>query len=130
MKMTKKDRYRIKVLEKRIADGDLDAMMEYAQRYQCNYREEVTPEIAQKIVTCYETCIEAGNLTAALNLGAMYYGGEFIPRNFRKAIRYYEQATEADDLISLAVQPEQRVPDLRVGFTGEGADDRAGVAPD
>jgi len=97
MKMTKKERYRIKVLEKRIADGDLESMMEYAQRYQCNYREEVTPAIAKKMVRCYETCIEAGNLTAALNLGAMYYEGEFIPRNFRKAIRYYEQATESDE---------------------------------
>lgn len=97
MKMTKKDRYRIKILEKRIADGDLESMMEYAQRYQCNYPEEVTPEIAQKIVRCYETCLEAGDLTAALNLGAMYYEGEFIPRDFRKAIKYYEQATESDD---------------------------------
>ena len=97
MKMTKRDRYRIKVLEKRIADGDLEAMMEYAQRYQCDHPEEVTPAIAQKIVTCYETCLAAGNLTAALNLGAMYYEGNFIPRDFRKAIHYYEQATESDD---------------------------------
>ena len=97
MKMTKKDRYRLKVLERRIAGGELEAMMEYAQRYQCRYPEEVTPAIAQKIVTCYETCLKAGNLTAALNLGAMYYGGEFIPRDFKKAMKYYEQATESDD---------------------------------
>ena len=97
MRLSRKGKFRIKVLEKRIADGDLDAMMEYAQRYQGEYREEVTPEIAQKIVRCYETCIDAGNLTAALNLGAMYYGGEFIPRDFKKAIRYYEQATESDE---------------------------------
>ena len=97
MKMSKKDKYRIKTLEKRIADGDLDAMIEYAELYKEKFRDEVTPEIAQKIVTCYETCIEAGDLTAALSLGAMYYGGEFIPRDFRKAIKYYEMATEADD---------------------------------
>ena len=97
MKMTKKDKYRIKVLEKRIADGDLEAMMEYAELYQGKYREEVTPDIAQKMVKCYKTCIEAGDLTAALSLGAMYYGGEFIPRDFKKAIKYYEQATESDD---------------------------------
>ena len=97
MKMTKKDKYRIKTLEKKIADGDLEAMMQYAQLYQCRFPEEVTPAIAKKIVTYYETCLEAGNLTAALNLGAMYYGGEFIPRDFRKAIKYYEQATESDD---------------------------------
>ena len=97
MKMTADDKYKIKVLEKKIASGDLKAMMEYAQRYQGKFREEVTPAIAQKIIRCYETCLEAGNLTAALNLGAMYYGGEFIPRDFRKAIKYYEQATQSDD---------------------------------
>lgn len=97
MKMSKKDRSRIKILEKRIADGDLDAMMKYGELYQGKFREEVTPAIAQKIVRCYEACLKAGDLTAALNLGAMYYGGEFIPRDFRKAIKYYEQATESDD---------------------------------
>ena len=97
MKMSKKDRYRIKIIEKRIADGDLDAMMEYAELYQNKFREEVTPAIAQKMIRCYETCIEEGDLTAALSLGAMYYGGEFIPRNFRKAIKYYEMATQSDD---------------------------------
>ena len=97
MKMTADDKYRIVVLEKRIADGDLDAMMEFAQAYHCDFPEYVTPDIAKKIVTCYKTCLDAGNLTAALNLGAMYYEGNFIPRNFRKAIRYYEQATQSDD---------------------------------
>ncbi|MBQ6006065.1 MAG: sel1 repeat family protein [Selenomonadaceae bacterium] len=97
MKMSKKDRYRIKVLEKRIADGDLEAMIEYAELYQNKFREEVTPAIAQKMIRCYETCIEAGDLTAALSLGAMYYGGEFIPRDYRKAIKYYEMATQSDD---------------------------------
>lgn len=97
MRLSRKGKFRIKILEKRIDDGDLEAMMEYAKLYQGKYREEVTPEIAQKILRCYETCIDAGNLTAALNLGAMYYGGEFIPRDFKKAIKYYEQATESDD---------------------------------
>lgn len=95
--MSVDDKYRIAVLEKRIANDDLDAMMEYAQLYQIKFPEEVTPAIAQKMVKCYETCMNAGNLTAALNLGAMYYGGEFIPRNFRKAIKFYEQAAQSDD---------------------------------
>lgn len=50
MRLSRKGKFRIKVLEKRIADGDLEAMMEYAQRYQGTYREEVTSEIAQKNV--------------------------------------------------------------------------------
>ena len=49
MRLSRKGKFRIKVLEKRIADGDLEAMMEYAQRYQCDCPEEVTPEIAQKL---------------------------------------------------------------------------------
>ena len=85
------------MLEKKIFDGDLEAMLEYAELYQTKFREYVTPEIAQKIVKCYETRLDAGDLTAALSLGAMYYGGEFIPRDFRKAIKYYEMATESDD---------------------------------
>ena len=97
MKMSNKDKYRIKVLEKKIASDDLEAMMEYAELYHGKFPEEVTPAIAKKMVTCYETCLEAGNLTAALNLGAMYYEGNFIPRDFRKAIKYYEQATASDD---------------------------------
>ncbi len=97
MKMSKNDKYEVKVLEKRIANGDLEAMMEYAQMFQCRFQEEVTDTIAEKIVKCYETCLEAGNLTAALNLGAMYYGGEFIQRDFKKAIHYYEMATASDD---------------------------------
>ena len=97
MKMSKGDKYRVKALEKKIDGGDLDAMMQYAQLYQCSFPEEVTPEIAQKMVDCYEKCLAAGNLTAALNLGAMYYGGEFIPHDFLKAIKYYEQATESND---------------------------------
>ena len=51
MRLSRKGKFRIKVLEKRIADGDLDAMMEYAQRYQCDCPEEVTPEIAQNLLT-------------------------------------------------------------------------------
>ena len=49
VRLSRKGKFRIKVLEKRIADGDLEAMMEYAQRYQCDCPEEVTPEIAQKL---------------------------------------------------------------------------------
>ena len=96
--MTSSDKYLIKTLERRIDHGDLDAMIEYAELYQNKYPEEVTPDIAQKMVHCYETCIEAGNLSAALSLGAMYYSGVFIPRDFRKAVKYYEQATASDDL--------------------------------
>lgn len=95
--MTKEDSYRIKNLENKIAQGDLDAMFEYAEIYQNEFPNDITDEIAAKMVKCYETCYNAGNLTAALNLGAMYYGGEFIPRDFKKAVEYYTIATNSDE---------------------------------
>lgn len=98
MKMSKDDRFHLKILEKKITDGDLEAMMEYAQMLHSEFPEEVTDEIAAKMVKCYEICLDAGNFTAALNLGAMYYAGEFIPRDYKKATHYYELATDADDV--------------------------------
>lgn len=95
--MTRKDKARIKILEDKIAQGDLDAMFEYACRYHSEFPNEVTADIAARMVECYEKCLDAGNLTAALNLGAMYYGGEFIPRDFKKAFKYYQLATNSDD---------------------------------
>lgn len=97
MKLTQEENFRIKVLEEQIQDGDLEAMFDYAQLYINRFPEEVTDEIAQKIVNYYEICMNVGNLTAALNLGAMYYSGEFIPRDFKKAKELYEQATKSDD---------------------------------
>lgn len=97
MKLSEEDFYHIKALERRIVHKDLDAMFEYACLYQNKFREEVTDEIAQKMVDCYENCAREGNLTAALGLGAMYYCGEFIPRNFKKAIEYYKLATKSED---------------------------------
>ena len=97
MKMGKDDKFRLKMLEKKIANGDLEAMMEYAQMFQSEFPEEITDGIASNMAKYYEICLEAGNLTAALNLGAMYYAGEFIPQDFKKAMRYYEMATESDD---------------------------------
>ena len=85
-------------MEYKIAQGDLDAMFEYACLYHLDYPNEITKKIAAKMVKYYETCYEAGNLTAALNLGAMYYGGEFIPRDFKKAFEYYTIATESDEI--------------------------------
>ncbi len=97
MRITQEDIFRIRALEKRIQNGELEAMFDYAQIYLDRFPEEITDEIAGKIVRYYENCMEAGNLTAALNLGAMYYGGEFIPRDFKKAIELYKRATQSED---------------------------------
>ena len=84
MSLSKEKLYKIKTLEQKISQGDLDAMMKYAEFFE-RHTEDITDKIAQKMVKCYETCLAEGNLTAALNLGAMYYCGEFIPRDFKKA---------------------------------------------
>ena len=96
MSLSKEEIYKVKTLEQKISTGDLDAMMSYAEFFE-RHTENITDEIAKKIVKCYETCLAEGNLTAALNLGAMYYCGEFIPRDFKKAKTYYEMATASDE---------------------------------
>ena len=97
MKIQKEEAFRIKALEKRIKNGELEAMFDYAQLYLTRYPEEITDEIAGRIVKYYEACMEAGDLAAALNLGAMYYGGEFVPHDFKKAKELYERATQSED---------------------------------
>ncbi len=97
MKMSQEIKYKFKELENRIKNGELDAMFEYAGLYQDSFPDSITPAIADKMVSYYTACMDAGNMTAALNLGAMYYGGEHIQQNYRKAIRYYEMATTSDD---------------------------------
>ena len=95
--MKKKTDNIIKDLENKIAQGNLEAMFDYAEIYQYNRQNEITDEIAAKMVNYYEICIEDGNLNAALNLGSMYYIGEIIPRDYKKAFKYYKLATESED---------------------------------
>ena len=90
--MKKKTDNIIKDLENKIAQGNLEAMFDYAEIYQYNRQNEITDEIAAKMVNYYEICIEDGNLNAALNLGSMYYIGEIIPRDYKKAFKYYKLA--------------------------------------
>ena len=98
MQMKQEDQYRIKELENRIANGELAAMFDYACLYQNQFPEYITPAIADKIVAYYTACMENGDLTAALNLGAMYYVGEHIKQDYQKAIALYEKATASETL--------------------------------
>lgn len=45
----------------------------------------------------YESAANSGDLSAALNLGAIYYNGVEIGRNYQKAVELYQQAAKSDD---------------------------------
>lgn len=104
IRMNKELRYALKLLEQRIKEGDFQAMYDYASSYLNIFPTEITPAIAKKIVRCLQKCLEDGDLKAALDLGAMYYSGQFVPRDYKKAIELYEMATksESDEVKSTA----------------------------
>ena len=96
MQMKPEDQYRIKELENRITNGELAAMFDYACFYQNRFPDQITPDIADKIIAYYTACMDNGDLTAALNLGTMYYVGEYVRQDYQKAIALYEKATASD----------------------------------
>lgn len=95
--MTEKERKYLYDLERRIEDNDVYAMEEWASFYLCVRPELMTEEIVEKIVCYYNIAIDNGHTRAALNLGAMYYSGTEIERDYLKAIELYKIAAESDD---------------------------------
>lgn len=94
--MNQEDKERINDLDARIMTGDLKAKIEWASLFQMRLFNEVTPEIAERIVRYYEEGIGKYDV-AALNLGALYYNGVLVPRDFAKAVQYYQMAADAED---------------------------------
>lgn len=45
----------------------------------------------------YERAANSGDLKAALNLGAIYYNGIDVDRDYQKAVKLYQQAAKSDD---------------------------------
>lgn len=45
----------------------------------------------------YESAANSGDLSAALNLGAIYYNGVKIDRDYQKSVELYQQAAKSDD---------------------------------
>jgi len=79
-------------VEEYIAEGDFDSIFCWADRHHdcvdCQ-------EVLQKVLECYELCVEENMPLAALNLGTMYYNGRVVVRDFEKAVHYYKIAANA-----------------------------------
>lgn len=72
---------------------------ELAFYWACNHHERIdSPEIMERVVKCYEMCMNEGNPRAALNLGTLYYVGTYLKRDYKKAAELYEAAAKAGEL--------------------------------
>lgn len=95
MSITEKEQlYKI---EQRIKLGDIYAMEEWATFYAFNYPQYMDEEKASRVVEYYEKAVEIGIFRAMLNLGALYYQGNIVGQNYKKAIELYEKASRCDD---------------------------------
>ena len=61
-------------------------MEEWATFYAFNYPQLVDKEKAVKIIEYYEKAIEIGSFRAMLNLGVLYYRGDFVKQDYSKAM--------------------------------------------
>lgn len=60
-----------------------------------------SPGIMKVVCSCYEMCVAQNNTDAALNLGTLYYTGQGVPQDFKKAAQLYEIAASAGDVRAL-----------------------------
>lgn len=79
-------------LEDLIDEEDYDGIFCWADRHHDCVED---PNILQKVLECYEMCVEQNMPQAALNLGTMYYNGRVVMQDFVKAARYYKIAANA-----------------------------------
>lgn len=104
MKISASDKNMIQLLKEKAEAGDVYAMDRYASFYSQDHPELMTEELIPVVIGYFEKAVDAGIPRAALNLGALYYNGVFVKRNFRKAIDLYTIASESDetDIASIA----------------------------
>ncbi|MCR5165169.1 MAG: hypothetical protein K6C40_14225 [Thermoguttaceae bacterium] len=79
-------------LEDLIDEEDYDGIFRWADRHHDCVE---NPNILQKVLECYEMCVEQNMPQAALNLGTMYYNGRVVMQDFKKAVHYYKIAADA-----------------------------------
>ena len=94
----------IHILEGSIQDGDVSAMVNYANYYY-SHPDLLTDELIPKVISYFEKGVEEGFPLAGLNLGSMYFFGDYVKKDLKKAILYYEKALDSyenseDDLYS------------------------------
>jgi hypothetical protein len=78
-----------------ILSGNYDEMFKWA----VNHHDRVDcPGIMKVVCSCYQLCVEQNNPVAALNLGTLYYTGDGVPQNFKRAKELYEIAAAAGEV--------------------------------
>ena len=85
-------------LDQLAADGDTDAGKEFAYYYMNELRDEVTPEIAEKIEEYLAEASGNGDAESQTMLAHMYMFGDIVPQNTGKAKEYLMDAAENDDI--------------------------------
>lgn len=96
--MNREDAHKkLKELELRIPFGYIGDKLEWCLLYEFSLHDEITTEAALQMQQYYTEGAELGIPMAALNLGAMYYSGDLIPRDYRRAFQYYKIAAEQNE---------------------------------
>ena len=96
-KLCQSDITMLRSIERKILKQDVCAMEQWATFFAFDHPELVTAKIAKRIVRFYKIAISKNNRRAMLNLGALYYNGVFVPRDFSKAVKLYKMAAVSDD---------------------------------
>lgn len=64
----------------------------------CDHHETTSASVMEKVVECYELCVEQGMAVAALNLGTLYYTGRFVEQDYRRAFQLYKIAADQGNI--------------------------------
>ena len=83
--------------ERNILKQDVRSMEQWATFFAFDHQELVTDKIVKRIVRFYKIAISKNNSRAMLNLGALYYNGVFVQRDFSQAVKLYKMAAVSDD---------------------------------
>lgn len=83
-------------------NGNVDAQVDWATwRSVHNSDTPLNSEEVKRVVSFYEAGTLRNNSTAYLNLGAMYYTGEYVEQDYGKAVELYERAAELGETQAL-----------------------------
>ena len=78
-----------------IEKEDYENIFKWAYRH---HDDAEKPQIMHMVVRCYELCVEQNDPVAALNLGTLYYSGNGVSQDYKKAAMLYEIAAKAGEL--------------------------------
>ena len=77
-----------------LSEQNYDAVFEWAcQHHECTR----FPDIMETVIRCYRVCMRNGHPGAALNLGTLYYKGDYLKRDYQQAVKLYEIAAASGE---------------------------------